>query len=179
MSPPPPHLAAPALATLTALAQDLVACPQLWAPVLEHHADQRIHTRLAALDTWEAWLITWPSGHGVEVHDHGDAAGAVAVVGGELTELVARRASGRLTGDLARRTLPTGTVRRVPTGQIHDVLNLGSRPATSIHVYGPSLTTMTFYDDALRPTRTERVYPEEPRLDPATVRAALGSSLPG
>lgn len=70
-------------------------------------------------------------------------------------------------------------MRRVPRGRIHDVHDLGSRPVASIHVYGPALTTMTFHDDALRPTRTEHVYPEAPWSGSDDLRAALGDLLPG
>lgn len=160
-------------AHLTDLAQVLAACPAVWAPLVVHDPDHRVHVRLTAGPDWEAYLITWPSGHGVEVHDHGDSAGAVAVVAGSLVELVARR-SVRPGGErLARHRLGAGTVRRVPRGRIHDVVNTGRFPATSIHVYGPALETMTFYDDELRPTRTERVFPEPPLLALDEVRATL------
>lgn len=164
---------------LTALAQTLASCPALWAPLAVHATDHRVHLRLAAAAGWEAYLITWPSGHGVEVHDHGRSAGAVAVVGGSLVEVVARPGG---TGGptpagrrLVRHRLEAGTVRPIPPGRIHDVVNAGRTPATSIHVYGPALETMTFYDDELRPTRTERVFPESPRLSLAQVRAVLGT----
>lgn len=172
-APPAPH-PVPGLplatAELGALASALASRPALWAPHLSHAPDHRTHLRLAATARWEAWLISWPSGHGVEMHDHGDAAGAVAVLEGELVELVARRS----TGTLAPRALATGTVRRVPPGRVHDVLNRGAAPAASIHVYSPALRTMTFYDDSLRPTRTEVVYPEAPVLGADAVARALG-----
>lgn len=165
-------------AQLESLAQVLAACPAVWAPLAVHDPDHRVHVRLTAGPDWEAYLITWPSGHGVEVHDHGDSAGAVAVVAGSLVELVpderARPRTGTLeTEGLVRRRLGAGTVHRVPRGRIHDVVNTGRFPATSIHVYGPALETMTFYDDELRPTRTERVFPEPPLLALDEVRATL------
>lgn len=160
-------------APLTDLAQVLASCPAVWAPLAVHDPEHRVHVRLTAGPAWEAYLITWPSGHGVEVHDHGDSAGAVAVVAGSLVELVAHQ-DVRPTGErLARHRLGAGTVRRVPPGRIHDVVNAGRFPATSIHVYGPALETMTFYDDELRPTRTERVFPEPPLLALDEVRAIL------
>ncbi|HEX7133359.1 MAG TPA: hypothetical protein VF228_12335 [Iamia sp.] len=174
----------PPTTPLSDLAQVLASCPAVWAPLAVHDPDHRIHVRLTAGEGWEAYLITWPSGHGVEVHDHGDAAGAVAVVAGSLVELVAHPAARPGAGPpagtgLVRHRLGAGTVRRVPRGRIHDVVNTGSFPATSIHVYGPALETMTFYedvDDELRPTRTERVYPETPLLALDEVRALLAAA---
>jgi hypothetical protein len=98
------------------------------------------------------------------------------VLEGELTEVTARR---HLTGGttLTRRTLPARSVARVGRRQVHDVLNVGPVPATSLHVYGPTLSSMTFYDDDLRPTRTEVVFPEPPLLDPGTVLQALADGL--
>jgi len=162
---------------LTAWAGVLASCPAVWAPLAVHDPDHRVHVRLAAADDWEAYLLTWPSGHGVEVHDHGRSAGAVAVVAGSLVELVARptaRSGARPGTDrLVRHRIGAGTVRPVPPGRIHDVINVGRFPATSIHIYGPALETMTFYDDDLRPVRTERVFPEPPLLGLDEVRAIL------
>lgn len=167
------------------LADTLAASPELWAHLVDHQPDHRVHHRLATGPGWEAYLITWPSGHGVELHDHGGSAGAVAVVEGHLVELVAARpgqatppgpgtpGSGAGPRPLVRVALPSGSTRRVPARRVHDVVNAGAAPATSIHVYSPPLTTMTFYDDALRPVRTERVFPVPPLLDAAAVEAAL------
>lgn len=165
-------------APLTDLAQVLASCPAVWAPLAVHDPDHRSHVRLTTGPGWEAYLITWPSGHGVEVHDHGGSAGAVAVVAGSLIELVAHAPvrPGRTPiekANLVRHRLSAGTVREVPAGRIHDVVNTGRFPATSIHVYGPALETMTFYDDELRPTRTERVFPERPLLALDEVDAIL------
>lgn len=164
---PDARLAVPSPAIV---AEALAGCPQLWAPHVEHAAGHRTHERLAVAPGWEAYLITWPSGHGVELHDHGGSTGAVAVVEGDLVELVARPsgpagpAAPVRSGPITRVPLATGTVRRVPGTRVHDVVNAGPVPATSIHVYAPALSTMTFYDDDLRPVRTERVYPEPPLL---------------
>jgi hypothetical protein len=100
----------------------------------------------------------------------------VAVLGGSLVELVARRTVLPGTDRLVRHRLGTGTVRRVPPDRIHDVVNSGRFPATSIHVYGPALETMTFYDDELNPVRTERVFPEAPLLALDEVQALLAET---
>lgn len=163
----------PAAPTPAALAEALAGRPDLWQHHVEHADGHRTHERLAVGDGWEAYLITWPSGHGVELHDHGGSSGAVAVVEGELVELVARQGGRAGPGRLARVPLATGTVRRVSGRRIHDVVNAGPVPATSIHVYAPALSTMTFYDDDLRPVRTERVYPEAPLLGADVVRRVV------
>ncbi|QYG92128.1 cysteine dioxygenase [Iamia sp. SCSIO 61187] len=160
---------------LTSTVRLLASCPAAWADHAEHDPDHRLHARLTVGDGWEAYLITWPSGHGVELHDHGGSAGAVAVVAGSLVELVARRPTPRSRPTSpARHRLGAGTVRPVPPGRVHDVLNAERSPATSIHVYGPALETMTFYDDGLRPVRTETVYPEPPLLALDEVEDLLG-----
>jgi len=166
----------PTGADLAAMAQVLASCPAASAPLAVHDPEHRVHVRLTAGEGWEAYLITWPSGHGVEVHDHGDASGAVAVVAGSLVELVARRTVRPGAERLVRHRLGAGTVRRVPPGRIHDVVNTGTFPATSIHVYGPALETMTFYDDELQPVRTERVFAEPPLLALDEVRARLAAA---
>lgn len=160
-------------ARLEVLARALASCPAAWGHLVSHDPDHRVHTRLATGPGWEAYLITWPSGHGVDVHDHGDSAGAVAVVAGSLVELAAPADGGSDAGALIRHRMGAGTVRRVPRGRIHDVVNIGTLAATSIHVYGPALETMTFYDEELRPTRTERIFPERPLLTDDEVRAVL------
>ncbi len=156
-----------------AVAEALVACRRLWADLVDHQPGHRVHDRLAEGPGWEAYLITWPSGHGVELHDHGGSTGAVAVVEGALVELVAPRRRAGYRPRPARVDLAVGSVRRVPGHRVHDVVNVAAAPATSIHVYAPALSTMTFYDDALRPVRTERVFSPAPRLDHDVVAAAL------
>lgn len=144
---------------LTGLARALAVSPAVWAPVAVHDPEHRVHVRLAAAPGWEADLITWPSGHRIELHDHGSSRGAVAVV------------------RIVRHRIGAGTVRPVPPGRIHDVVNAGR--ATSIHVDGPALETMTFHDDELRPVRTERVFPETPLLALGEVSALLAGAPPG
>ena len=108
-------------------------------------------------------MIGWAVGHEVELHDHGDSAGALVVTEGSLVEITGRRRP-------RRRVLRPGTVRVMGAAHVHDVVNTGPGPATSIHVYSPPLSSMTYYDLADgRPTRTEPVAVEPPALglDPA------------
>ena len=118
---------------------------------------------------------------------------AVATAGGfkvsTLTVLVLRAWNSFLGSariHVARRTVPEEVVDRaittaflfagvvvlgapaqVPVGAVHDVVNRSSEPATSIHVYSPPLSQMTYYDPAtLRPVETVRLDEEPPVLGP-------------
>ncbi|HMJ76765.1 MAG TPA: cupin domain-containing protein [Iamia sp.] len=120
------------------IAAGLAGVPALWRPHAvhgpEHHA-----VRLLATESYEAWVICWSDDAIVDLHDHGDAAGALVVVEGELAEVVA---SGR------RRVLGRGSVAHLPVGVPHDVVATTAEPTTSIHVYSPPLETMGRYDEA-------------------------------
>lgn len=120
-------------------------------------ADARRWWRLLGNEHYEAWLIAWPAGGNVSPHDHGGAAAAIAVATGRLTEV-------RLgTGLVRETTLGPGETRYVPATAVHDVVNRGSEPAVSVHVYSPPLSTMGFYDpDTGRRVRTGEVDPEAP-----------------
>jgi predicted metal-dependent enzyme (double-stranded beta helix superfamily) len=108
-------------------------------------AQRRTWRLVARTPDFDAWLIAWPHGGKVELHDHGRAAGAVRVISGTLVEAVPwRDDTGRLT--LVRRELRAGHTRSFPAGHIHDVTNEADGHALSLHVYSPALTSMTFYD---------------------------------
>lgn len=126
---------------------------------------------LTASADLEAWVIAWPVGGAIELHDHGGSDGAVLVVAGELVETALSATSpGPATGPagedgpegLRVTTLRAGSSIRFDGHHVHDVLNAGRRPAVSVHVYRPRLTTMTYYRLAggvLRAGRTERFQP--------------------
>ena len=114
---------------------------------------ERRFARLLSTPAFEAWLICWPQGTNLELHDHGPAAGAFAVVAGTLDETFVGR-----TGQRTRRVGP-GRVVSFGRGHVHDVANRERLPATSVHVYSPPLTVMTFYEltgRALTAVRTEQ-----------------------
>jgi quercetin dioxygenase-like cupin family protein len=125
-------------ALLVDIVAGLAGVPALWRPHAVHGVDHRA-VRLLATESYEAWVICWADDAVVELHDHGDAAGAVVVVEGELAEVVA---SGR------RRTLGRGAVVHLPVGVPHYVVATTAAPTTSIHVYSPPLETIGRYDDA-------------------------------
>jgi predicted metal-dependent enzyme (double-stranded beta helix superfamily) len=99
---------------------------------------------VAASDSFEAWIIGWPPGGTIALHDHGRSAGAVVVAGGELVETyVHENVDGPVT--TTTRRMITGTSWSMAGGHVHDIVNDGSRPAVSVHVYAPRLTSMTHY----------------------------------
>ncbi len=120
---------------------------------------------IAEADNFVAWLIAWPTGGALELHDHGGAAGAVAMAEGELVETIVRRG---LDGGhhLHSRRLSWGRSLSFGPRHVHDVANNAGAPAVSVHVYSPRLTSMTFFSlegGSLRPTRQAVVdCPEEP-----------------
>jgi hypothetical protein len=106
---------------------------------------QREWRRVARMPDFDAWLIAWPPGGQVALHDHGASAGAIMVIEGALTEAVPwRDEDGQLC--LARRALHGGTTLGFAPGHVHDVTNESGLHALSLHVYSPALTFMTQYD---------------------------------
>ncbi len=112
---------------------------------------------VARTPQFDAWLIAWPVGGRVELHDHGWSRGAFSVIDGCLVEAVAHREdSGRLS--LVTRSISAGETIGFDTGHVHDVVNEGPEPVLSLHVYSPGLRSMTFYgveEDRLVSRRVE------------------------
>jgi quercetin dioxygenase-like cupin family protein len=130
-----------------------IARSPLWHDLADPGPDGRSAVRIVRADLYEVWVLGWWPGQSVELHDHGGSDAAFTVVEGDLVEVTARGRDG-----LQRLELSAGASRIVPAGTRHDVLNLGTAPATSVHVYSPRLTSMTFYDAIdQRPLRVEAV----------------------
>jgi hypothetical protein len=109
--------------------------------------DRRQWRLMARTPDFDAWLIAWPSGGKVDLHDHGTSSGAVSVITGSLVEAVPwRDDTGRLS--LVRHELQAGSTLAFGARHVHDVANESDHPALSLHVYSPALTSMTFYDMA-------------------------------
>jgi|HubBroStandDraft_1064217.scaffolds.fasta_scaffold184328_2 predicted metal-dependent enzyme (double-stranded beta helix superfamily) len=107
--------------------------------------EERSWRQIECDPAFEAWLIAWPPGGGIDLHDHGPSRGAFVVVEGVLTEAApARDRHGRF--ELRRRRIGSGHAVSFEPGHVHDVANEGVRSALSLHVYSPRLTSMTFYD---------------------------------
>jgi predicted metal-dependent enzyme (double-stranded beta helix superfamily) len=94
---------------------------------------------------FDAWLIAWPAGGSVDLHDHGVSAGAISVVSGSLVEAVPERDDTGILR-LARHDLCAGATIGFAAGHVHDVTNESGLWALSVHVYRPALTSMTFYE---------------------------------
>jgi len=90
---------------------------------------------------YELWVIYWPEGPGLSLHDHGGSVGAFHVVAGALEET-----STTLRGlRLRRRRLDRGQGKSFGPQYVHGIINPQPAPATSVHAYSPPLTSMTFY----------------------------------
>ena len=141
---------------LQAIAEGLAGTAADW-PAMNGITRRRWELMVAS-DTFEAWVIGWPPGGTIELHDHGDSAGAVVVAGGELVEtLVTQNVDGTVSA--SRRRMAAGTSWRMDSRHVHDIVNDGNRPAVSVHVYAPRLTSMTHYrldDGILRAEKTVR-----------------------
>ncbi|CAM3421296.1 cysteine dioxygenase family protein [Nocardioides dubius] len=109
-------------------------------PELLHlHDPDALHrqrTELIASEHLHAWLITWPPGSSSGWHDHGDAGGAFTTIAGRLTEY---------SRGGAVRSVGVRDAWSFTAAHVHDVRNLGTVPATSVHVYSPRLASMTRY----------------------------------
>jgi hypothetical protein len=114
-------------------------------PYVEYDEQERWHQRLYRDRRVDLWLISWLPSQGTQLHDHGGSAGAFTVLSGELSEAV-YRAGHSETDALTERRRESGLAIGFGEGYIHDVRNLGSEPAVSVHAYSPPLTSMNFYD---------------------------------
>jgi hypothetical protein len=110
--------------------------------------------RLVATETFDAWLIDWPSATSVPRHDHDDAAATIVVIRGDLVELRFEP-----SGTLRREVVTPARSHHVPVGVAHELTNQGPFPASSIHVYSPPLRTMGFYDHRGMATHRDEIDP--------------------
>jgi quercetin dioxygenase-like cupin family protein len=153
------------------IATGVAQVPAAWCDLVSHDPGRRRPVRLMATEAYEVWVIGWTKGQGVRPHDHGGSAAAVLVTEGALTEVT-------LLGN--RRRLVPGTLHQLGPGVVHDVLNEDDVPATSIHVYSPPLTTMTYYDPVTwEPGETVPVEPESPVLSRPHGSRLLHPANPG
>jgi predicted metal-dependent enzyme (double-stranded beta helix superfamily) len=134
------------------IALALAGTPQLWWPRVQRDSGARWYELLLEDDHFEAWLLGWPVGERIELHDHGSSSGALVVLEGTLLETyVVASEWVRPGGRLRHRRLARGAHVSFGPDHIHDVVNGGTGQALSIHVYSPRLRSMTFYEN--RPDR--------------------------
>ncbi len=89
---------------------------------------------------YEAWVIAWPRGTGLAMHDHQGSRAAVAVVQGALRERFVDATRSRVVA----RHLEPGDVVLLPADHVHEVVNVGDVEAVSVHVYSPPLADVAF-----------------------------------
>ena len=97
------------------IAAGLAAVAMPWELTRAANSTERAYELLLATETYDAWLIHWPVGTGLEAHDHGGSTGAFAVVSGVLDEDVERDGEtvtapcpSRSVGDVRRRSRARG-----------------------------------------------------------------------
>ena len=103
---------------------------------------------MLSTEQYDAWLIHWPTGTGLDAHDHGGSIGAFAVVSGVLDEDV------HVDGVDHTRRLRAGESVTFAGDHVHAVINRGETGATSVHVYSPPLRSMSFYSGSPASGRT-------------------------
>jgi predicted metal-dependent enzyme (double-stranded beta helix superfamily) len=127
--------------------------------------DARSWVLLAATDLFEAWAIGWPPGGKIELHDHGNSRGAVVVAEGVLTETTVRPTD-RGVAVVSARPIRAGEHREFGQRYVHDLVNDGEQDAISVHVYGPKLRSMSYYQlrssGRLEVVRSEEIEPVGP-----------------
>jgi quercetin dioxygenase-like cupin family protein len=125
-------------AMLAAIAEGLAAADPttLLAP-----GTTRRWAPIAVNDSYSAWVIAWPAGTGLGLHDHDGSDAAVHVVTGSLRERFV------LGEDLAVRWLDGGSTTLLPGDHRHEVVNVGATEAISVHVYSPPLGDTSFRND--------------------------------
>jgi len=155
ISPSRPALDDLSLHDLATIARGLAETAHLWPGVTDPR-ERTWHT-IARTDRFEAFVIAWPSGSSIDTHDHGDAAGAIAVASGELIETTVSDVGG--TATIQTTKLTAGVQLAFRAGHVHGLTNRGSSPALTVHVYSPVLRTMTFFEEGgdgeHLPVRTE------------------------
>ena len=125
---------------LAAIAAGLAAVTVPWELGMGEVPTERRFHRVLATEVYEAWVICWPSGESLDMHDHGGSAGAFSIVSGELDEATIE------SGVKVVRTFAPGDTAAFGATRVHAVANLGDAVATSVHVYSPPLTSMMYYE---------------------------------
>ncbi|MBV8692086.1 MAG: cysteine dioxygenase [Actinobacteria bacterium] len=134
---------------LLELVQALAADEAGWRRYVTGDWSARWYERFALERDFEAWLIGWPQDHGIDLHDHGGSAGGFALVEGSLIESYLDRGRPRRPRRVRQRRWNAGESVAFGADHVHDLVNVRSTPALSVHVYSPPLGEMTFYGSRL------------------------------
>lgn len=147
-------------------------------PQIRFDAEQRWHERVYADGEVDVWLISWMPAQSTELHDHGGSSGAFAVVAGQLSEAVYVPA-GAGQDRVIERVRGEGESVGFSAYHVHDVRNLGERPAVSVHAYSPPLDLMNYYDlSSGSLTKIASLATHDPEATPpAAVLAGVGSGI--
>lgn len=130
VAPRRPLWTAKELRDLTATFTTRLAVPL--SGIVQFTSPQRWWTRLALTDEVEVWLLSWLPGQETRPHDHGGASGAFSVLLGELSETY--RYPG---GPIRSASHATGRSIGFGAGRAHQMRNLSSVAAASVHAYSP------------------------------------------
>jgi mannose-6-phosphate isomerase-like protein (cupin superfamily) len=125
-----------------AIAQTLSAQALEWASPLA--PKKRCWQRLEAVEGTTTYAIAWPMSSSVALHDHGGASGAFFVVRGALQETVVSPPPDQLTPTRTH-TVQVGEYISFDENHVHGLENLAPVPALSVHVYAPTLRSMTYF----------------------------------
>jgi quercetin dioxygenase-like cupin family protein len=125
---------------LWAIASGLAAVTLPWEVRTGDVPQERRYARLLSTPAYEAWVICWPAGTALDLHDHGGSAGAFTVVSGHLDETTIDDSR------VDRQRYEPGQTASFGPAHVHAVANRGDGLATSVHVYSPPLEVMDYYD---------------------------------
>jgi predicted metal-dependent enzyme (double-stranded beta helix superfamily) len=125
---------------LHALAREVAAAPERWAPHVAHDPQRRTFHLLHDGEDATVWLLCWSPGHDTGFHDHDGSWGVATVVAGAVRE-------DRLTlaGEPTGRVVGPGESFAFGPADIHRVRHAGDAPAVTIHAYSPPLRAMGAY----------------------------------
>jgi hypothetical protein len=149
----------PGLDWLARAAHDLVVVAPSWEQAFRGDAPaERSYRLITRTEGVEVWVIWWPCGGRLEFHDHGGASGAFAVASGTLHETFFDP-----RGKMRHRAVGPGDCVAFDADHVHDVVNVAPAGATSVHLYSPPTSTMTFYrlDGGGHPVAVGRAQREE------------------
>jgi Cysteine dioxygenase type I len=125
---------------LAAIASGLAAVTLPWEVGHVEAPTERRYMRVLSTDAYEAWVICWPVGGSLDLHDHGGSAGAFSVVSGELDEATV------VGNETVVRSYAAGETASFGSSRVHAVANRSSTATTSVHVYSPPLSSMVYYE---------------------------------